>query len=168
MPSVTIVPCTEIDEANILADPRGQWATTATASSEYGKDRYNAAQATGVPNVATYSDNPNAWCYGGSTGSEVWLEVGFAQPIRATELRVRQSYTPGALVKVEALAADGHAHVLWEGLDQNSYPKDQISWFVLRFPATPFLIQHVKLTLNVSITPGWKQIDAVQLVGDSP
>ncbi|MBU0480932.1 MAG: hypothetical protein KKG47_07510 [Proteobacteria bacterium] len=166
--SLTIVPYSDIDEGNIYTDPRGQWASTASASSEYGTDRYNALQATGAPNVATYSDNPNAWCHSGANSKLEWLEVGFAQPVHATELRVRQSYTPGTIAKIEALAADGRVQVLWEGVDPNNYPPGQIAWFALRFPATPFPVHRVKLTLNTSLTSGWKQIDVVQIVGDEP
>jgi len=88
--------------------------------------------------------------------------------VRATEVRVRQSYTPGTIAKVEAIGTDGSAQVLWQGVDPNAYPPRQITWFVLRFPVTPFPVQRVKLTLNVSAATGWKQIDAVQLVGDVP
>jgi len=162
----TVIPFAEISDADARADSRGQWASTATASSEYGADRYNALQATGAPNVETYSDNPSAWCHSGVNSDLEWLEVGFAKPVLATELRVRQNHTPGTIARVEAFAADGRAQVLWEGVDPNTYPPRQIEWFVLRFPATPFLVQRVKLTLNIALTPGWKQIDAVQLVGD--
>jgi len=163
----TVIPVTDTVEADYLTDPRGQWASAASASSEYGTNRYNALQATGAPNVATYSDNPNAWCHSGASRPDEWLEVGFPQPVHATELRVRQSYTPGTLAKVEIFAADGRSQVLWEGNDPNVYPAKQITWFVLRFPSTAFPVHRVKLTLDMSAVSGWKQIDAVQLVGDT-
>jgi hypothetical protein len=166
--SVTIVPYTDINDGDIFTDQRGQWASSASASSEYGTDRYNALQATGAPNVPTYSDHPNAWCHSGANNKLEWLEVGFEQAVFATELRVRQSYTPGTIAKIEAFAADGRVHVLWEGVDPNTYLPGQIAWFILRFPPTPFPVQRVKLTLNISLISGWKQIDAVQLVGDAP
>ncbi len=164
----TVVPVAETNESDYLNDPRGQWAVSATASSEYGKDRYDAAKATGAPNVTSYSDNPNAWCHSGASRQEEWLDLEFSQPVRAGELRVRQSYTPGTLSKVEAFAANGRGQILWEGTDPNTYPKGQISWFVLRFPPPEFPVQRVKLTLSIARVPGWKQIDAVQLVGDAP
>jgi len=164
----TIVPTAEAVESDFLADPRGQWAVAATASSEYGQGRYDAVQATGAPNVTSYSDNPQAWCHSGAVRQEEWLEVSFARPVVASELRVRQSYTPGTLSKVEAFADDGRAQVLWEGTDPNPYPKGRISWFVLRFPPPEFPVQRVKLTLSIGRVPGWKQIDAVQLVADAP
>lgn len=166
--SVTIVPWAEVDEAGILADPRGQWASSAGASSEYANDRYSAARTTGAPDVTSYSDNPNAWCHSGAGSTSEWLYLGFARPVRATELRVRQSFTPGAIARVELFATDGSSRVLWEGTDPNSYPPGRISWFVLRFPAATLPVQRVRLTLNLAAATGWKQIDAVQLAGDSP
>lgn len=164
---VTLVPTGDVDEAGILADPAAQWASTAIASSEYGRDRYNAMQATGVPNVPAYSDHPNAWCHSGASVSHEWLELGFASPANATGIHIRQTYTPGTLSKIEAFGVDGMATVLWEGKDPNAYPRGQIGWFVLHFPETEFAVARVRLTLNVSAISGWKQIDAVQLVGTS-
>ena len=156
------------NEAPFLADPNGQWAVTATASSEYAPDRYNAMQATGAPDVEDYSDNPKAWCHSSTSNQEDWLELTYAKPVVATELRVRQNYTPGTIAKVEAFAADGRALLLWEGTDPNVYPDRRISWFVLRFPPTPFAVSRIRLTLNIPAIGGWKQIDAVQLVGSPP
>ena len=160
---VTVVAVADVDEAAILADSAGQWASTAVASSEYGKDRYNAMQATGAPNVESYSDNPNAWCHSGASVSHEWLEVGFANPRKATGISIRQTYTPGTLSRIEAFGDDGSSTVLWEGRDPNTYAPRQIGWFVLRFPETTFPVSRVRLTLNVAAISGWKQIDAVQL-----
>ena len=164
--SVVVIPVGESTEADIIGDPRGQWANAARASSEYGSDRYNAMQATDAPNVAGYSDNPNAWCHSGASARFEWLELGFINPVRATEIRVRQNNVPGALSKIEIFGADGTSQVLWEGADPNDYPPREISWFVLRFPVTEFPVERIKLTLTMSAVSGWKQIDAVQLVGE--
>lgn len=162
----TVVGLGEPSEREILEDPRGQWATRATASSEYGRERYNAAQATGPPNVPGYSDHPSAWCPSGAAGGPEWLEVGFGRAVRATEVRVRQTLTPGSLVKVELVDPDGGSRVLWEGTDPHLYPGNEVAWFVLRFPPPPAPVDRVRLSFDIGRRPGWKQIDAVQLVGD--
>jgi hypothetical protein len=79
---------------------------------------------------------------------------------------VRQSLNPGTIVRVEAFEPDGKAHVLWAGKDPNVYPTDQIAWLVVRVPRTEFRVQRVRLTLDTPSLKGWKQIDAVQLVGE--
>ena len=139
---------------------------SAVASSEYGKGRYDAAQAAGAPDVPGLADDPKAWCPTAAKGSLDWIELTYERPVRATEVRVRQSFLPGCVVRIEGLEPDGSEHVLWEGSDSNAYPPDQIAWLAVRWPATAFLVQRVRLTLDMSLIKGWKQIDAVQLVGD--
>jgi hypothetical protein len=63
--------------------------------------------------------------------------------------------------------ADGTGHFVWKGRDPNAYAPKQIGWFVVRFPKTPYLVQRVRVTLDTPAAKGWKQIDAVQLVGDT-
>ena len=41
----------------------------------------------------------------------------------------------------------------------------EIVWFGVRVPKTSYLVARVKLTLNLASGRGYKQIDAVQLVG---
>ena len=38
-------------------------------------------------------------------------------------------------------------------------------WFAVHLPQTDYLVAKVKVTLNLAAVPGWKEIDAVQLVG---
>lgn len=165
-PPGTVLASDAIAEAEILRDARGQWASAAKASSEYRSSDYSAHRATGVPDVGTYSDNPRAWAPSTSERGIEWLELAFAQPTRATEVRVRQSYTPGTIVRVEAFAPDRSSLVLWSGRDTNAYPQGRIAWFLLRFPKTDMAVAQVRLTLNTAAAKGWKEIDAVQLVGE--
>ncbi|MBL9189874.1 MAG: tetratricopeptide repeat protein [Opitutaceae bacterium] len=162
-----IVPAAELDDKKIRADAAGQWAASATASSQYSSPRYAPAQATGAPNVplGMAGDNPDAWCPGRQNDGTEWLEVAFAKPAAATEVRVLQNNAPGAISKVEAIAPDGTVHLWWEGKDPYVAPAiREIAWFVIRVPKTDYAVAKVKLTLNLAAVPGWKQIDAVQLV----
>ncbi len=169
-PSIgTIVASAELADAKIRADPSGQWAASATAGTQYGRTGYSAAQATGAPNVPVAGNSPDAWCPAVRDKGGDWLEVTFAKPVRATELRVRQNDAAGALAKVEAIEPNGTAHVWWEGVDPHRAPGVRdIVWFAVRVPTTPYLVARVKLTLNLASGPGYKQIDAVQLVGATP
>jgi len=163
-----IVPATETNDATIIADPNGQWAAEATAGSQYSSPQYAAAQATGAPNIALgmAGDNPDAWCPGKKNDGTDWLEVSFAKPVHATEVRVRQNNAPGAIAKIEAIEPNGTTHVWWEGKDPFVAPAiREIAWFAVRMPKTAYVVAKVKITLNLATVPGWKQIDAVQLVG---
>ncbi len=171
MPLATLVAPAGIDESAILEDTkagRARWAVQAAASSEYAADRYNAAQATGPPDVTAYGDDPRAWSPSAAERTLEWIELDFGDPAPATEVRIRQTLTPGTIVKVEARDPDGGSHLLWQGKDPHRYPAEQISWFVLRFPATPFPVQRIRITLDTPMLKGWKEIDAVQLVTQPP
>jgi hypothetical protein len=164
-----VVPSPELNDGEIAADPAGQWAVTATAGTQYGKTQYSAAQATGAPNVGIVGNSPDAWCPASKTDGVDWLEVGFAKPVYATEVRIRQNDAAGAIVKVEAIEPDGTAHVWWEGVDPYKAPAvREIVWFAARVPTTGYLVAKVKITLNLASGPGYKEIDAVQLVGTEP
>jgi len=168
-PPGVIVPAAKLSDEKIAADAAGQWATEAKAGSQYSSPTYSAARATGAPDVPVTGDSPSAWCPAAQSGGNDWLEVSFSKPVNATEVRVRQSNCPGAIVKVEAFEADGTAHVWWEGADtyKHSDVRETV-WFAVRVPKTSYLVAKIKITLNLSAVPGWKQIDAVQLVGAVP
>lgn len=160
-----LVPAAELTDASVAATAGSQWAATARAGSQYSAPGYSAAKATGAPDVTMAGNSPDAWCPGSQNGGLDWIEVGFAHPVRATGARVRQNLSPGAIVKVEAIATDGTAHVWWEGVDPASTaPSREIAWFGVRVPATPYPVAKLKLTLNLATRPDWEQIDAVQLV----
>ena len=160
------MPADELNDAKVSADTAGQWAASAVAGSQYGKTQYSAAQATGAPNIKTAGNSPDAWCPASKAQGTDWLEVTFAKPVKATEVRVRQNDTVGAITKIEAIEPDGTTHVWWEGVDPYKAPAvREIVWFAVRVPKTSYLAARVKLTLNLAAGPGWKEIDAVQLVG---
>jgi hypothetical protein len=161
-----LVPAAELNEGRIIADAAGQWAVAARAGSQYGKTQYSAVQATGAPNISVAGNSPDAWCPANKSNGTDWLEVTFAQPMHATEVRVRQNDAAGAVIKVEAVESNGTAHVWWEGVDPYQAPAvREIVWFAVRVPKTAYLVAKVKITLNLTAGPGWKEIDAVQLVG---
>jgi hypothetical protein len=165
-----LVPSTELNDAIAHSAADGQWAANARASSEYSTPRYGAGQATGMPNVplGLAGDNPEAWCPAEKNAGTAWLELDFAKPVHATEVRVRQSNAPGAIARIEAIDVDGATHLWWQGVDPFVPPRiREIIWFAVRVPRTPYLVAKVKITLNLATVPDWKQIDAVQLVGSA-
>jgi hypothetical protein len=160
-----VVPAAELVDATIISDRFGQWAVSANAGSQYGRSQYSASQATGAPNISVAGNSPQAWCPAVRDQGMDWLEVTFAEPVEATEVRVRQNDASGAIVKVEAFEANGTAHVWWEGVDPyKPAGAREIVWFAVRVPKTDYDVARVKLTLNLASGPGYKEIDAVQLV----
>jgi len=167
LPSVaSVVPSGEIADGIIITDPSGQWAASATAGTQYGKTQYSAAQATGAPNISVAGNSPEAWCPASKDEGSDWLEVTYAKPVHATEVRIRQNNAAGAVVRIEAIEPDGTAHIWWEGVDPYVAPTvREIAWFAVRVPKTGYVVARLKITLNLAANSGWKEIDAVQLVG---
>lgn len=164
-----VVFAAELIDAKIATEPNGQWAASAAAGSQYGTSNYSASKMAGAPDVLNAGDSVNAWCHHSSAKGLEWIELTYATPLQASEVRVRQNSTPGTIVKVEVLEPDGTAHLWWEGTDPYvaSATRD-IVWFAVRVPKTGYLVAKVKITLNLAAVSGWKEIDAVQLVGTTP
>ena len=154
-----------LKQDEIKSDPNGQWATDAKASSTFndakGNTSYSASQATGEPNVQTYSTTPQAWSSKTPDSGIEWIELTFAKPVRANAVRVRESSGSGAVIKIEVFDDKGAGHTVWSGSDSTK----ELNYLIAEFPKTTFKTNRVKLTLATNVISGWNQIDAVQLVG---
>jgi hypothetical protein len=161
-PVPPVKPVVNADDQKFPLDPHGRWAAGAEASSELGTPKFGARQALGPPNVSAYGHHGEAWS--SKPGGEAWLKLIFNTPMRISVVRVRQTFNPGAIVKIEAFAADGRTAVLWSGRDTTVYLPNQIAWFSTAFPTTPFPVQSIKLTFDAASLSGSDEIDAVQIV----
>jgi hypothetical protein len=154
-----------LKEEQIKNDPNGQWAIGATASSTYndaqGNSSWSANQVAGPPNVEKYADDGNAWAPKTQDGGIEWLDLKYVKPVHATELRVRESFGSGAVIKVELFDEHDVPHVVWTGTDSTT----GLNYLDLKFPKTDYKTARVKVTLATNLVPGWNEVDAVQLVG---
>lgn len=160
-------------EQALLDEPKGQWATSASASSTYAADKapastagYTPMRATGKPDVEHYGDSDNGWATEKTDAGIEWLELGFAKPVNATEIRIRQNNAPGAIVKLELIDEAGAKHTVWEGLDETAYEPRTFAWFSRSFERTAYKAKGARITLATNAVPGWNEIDAVQLIGE--
>jgi hypothetical protein len=136
-----------------------QWATAATASSEYGNPEWSAMQATGAPNTTSCGDTGAAWAPRSSGISPEWIELDYATPVHANMVRVHETYNSGFIYQVDLKDSSGNLHTVWAGTDTTPCP----SWFEITFPKTSFFVQGVKIHARIS---GWEEIDAVELIGE--
>lgn len=136
----------------------GQWATTATASSEYDNPDWSANQATGAPNVETCSDNVLAWAPAPSGPDPEWLRLGYATPVYATAVRVRESWVTGSVKGIDLVEPNGAIHALTIPADTTPCP----GLFVVTFPQTTYVVVEVIVHTQIA---DWEEIDAVELVG---
>jgi hypothetical protein len=152
-----------VTHAEVAADDV-QWATSVRAvSSEFGADKWSAKQALGQPDVFPRSgDVPQAWASKeADTGSE-FVELGFA-PIRARGIRIYETFNPGAIASVEAIAESG-AHIkAFEAAAPTPAPPASRAT-TIDLPCTAERIIAVRITLASARVPGWNEIDAVGLV----
>src|SRR5205807_3168991 len=143
----------------------GQWATDATASSTYndakGDAAWSAMQMTGPPNVDHYGDDGKAWAPKTPDGGIEWVDLKYAKPVNASEVRIRESCGSGSVIQVELFDEQGISHKAWRGTD----PTQELNYFILKFPQTNYKTNRVKITLATNAVPGWNEIDAVQLIG---
>ena len=124
------------------------------------KRGWSAEQVLGPPDTPTAGDFQTAWTSRDPDGGLEWLTVGFERPTEIAEVRTRESYNPGAIVKVVA-QANNQEVVLWEGeASGGRVPRD----FVVR-PTGSVVAQSVTVHLDTTRVAGWNEIDAVELVG---
>jgi hypothetical protein len=118
-------------------------------------------QIVGPPDTDHAGDLPTAWASLQADGSGAeWLWAGFDRPVWVAEVRIRESFNPGAISKVTAKVGDQEI-VLWEGTATGGRaPRD----FVI--PVTQNIsAQSVVVYLDSDRVAGWNEIDAIELVG---
>jgi hypothetical protein len=144
-----------------------QWATSATASSEYGNPSWAASQATGAPDtiIEECADLPTAWASQGSDTVE-WLELYYDTPVYPTEVNIIQTHSPDQVVMVELIDTEGTYHEVYTGEPENLWEKCPYTLSILVW--ADYQAVGVKITIDQSvIEPTWNEIDAVELVGVS-
>ena len=138
-----------------------QWASTATASSEYDNPDWSAMQATGAPDITECGDIETAWSSENQDGID-WLEVGYKTPVYPAEINIYETYTPGSVVRVEVKDEAGVYYVVWEG-----EPRAGECPRILTIPVSGVdrLVTGVRIHVDQRKLGDWNEIDAVELVG---
>lgn len=159
-------------EDGYINDPRAQWASSAKASSNYGESKedpakslssYGADKATGGADGNTWSNNQTDMGFD-------WLALDYTKPVSATEVRIvfKSGNSVEAVSKVELIDSHNQLHTVWSGIsDVKNDSRGSRTWFVRKFAATLYKAKGVKITFANSLVNDYKEIDAVQLVGDN-
>ena len=156
-------------EDKYINDTQAQWATSAKASSTFGdqdgktpSEHRLAINATGMLNDKTWTNTHQ------DIGFDS-LELGYDKPVNATEVRIVLPSRGGveAISKVELQEADGAWRTVWSGLsDVKADQRGSRTWFVRSFEKTAAKVKGVKITFANNVQSGYKDVDAVQLVGE--
>ena len=159
-------------EDGIKNNPKGQWATSAKASSTFASNidettqGYHPFRATGAPDTEIYGDRDTSWASKEADQGVEWIELEYANAVNASEIKIRQSFNPGAIISIDLYDEFGAAHNVWQGPDANQYAEGKITWLNVSFEKTAYKTKRLKITLATNAAPGWNEIDAVQLVGE--
>jgi hypothetical protein len=125
--------------------------------------RWSAVQATGAPDTPAAGDIGAAWASKTADMGEVWLELDFDVAVTPGSLRIRETYNPGAVARVEAVLEDGTKETLWDGRAAvDAAPR----WFEPPLKSATSRVRTIRIVLDTDRVPGWNEIDAVELVGD--
>ena len=158
-------------EDRYINDSLAKWAATAKASSTYGVTQEKSPDALSSygPEKAAGAIDGSTWCNNNTDLGFDWLELGYDKPVSATEVRIVFKPNAGAeaVTKMELIDTGGKLYTVWSGIsDVKSDARGSRTWFVRTFAATPYKVKAVKITLANNVSPGYKEIDAVQLVGE--
>jgi hypothetical protein len=118
-------------------------------------------QAVGPPDTYGAGDIVTAWAPREQDGGAEWLRLDYGTPIAIAEVRVRETYYPGAIARVTAVQSDGSESLIWEGTYHATTPSAETMFDVQGSIETATVI----LYLDTTRVPGWNEIDAVALVG---
>ena len=124
------------------------------------KRGWGPEQASGPPDTMQDGDISTAWASAQQDAGEEWLKLDYERSVDIAEVRVRETYNPGAISKVSAFLDDGRELVLWEGTEPPSQAPVEMSF---RVPSTT-VAKSVKVYLDTARVPGWNEIDAVAIV----
>jgi hypothetical protein len=144
-----------------------QWASSASATSEYSSTAYNAMQATGAPDTAGCGDLVTAWASSGVQNPNEALTVYFDTAVWATQVNIYQTYTPGSIKGIALLPAVGGdpipvANSADPGTDCPGVFSIDLS------DDLNSTINGVVIYLDQRKLGTWNEIDAVELVGNWP
>jgi hypothetical protein len=134
---------------------------TAETSPPGVKRSWGPEQVVGEPDTLQAGDISTAWAPRQQDGGEEWLKLDYESSVDIAEVRVRETYNPGAISKVTAFLADGREVTIWEGVEPKSEAPVEMAFAV----PNSINAKSVKVYLDTKRVPGWNEIDAVQLVG---
>lgn len=155
---------TQTAQANPTPTSSGiiQYATTATASSQYSYSQYSAMQAVGAPNTPKCGDQTTAWASLSSTGKD-WLLLTYDQAVIPTKIVIFETFKPGAISQVEVLDQNGNSTTVYRATP--TIVKQCPYTLEIDVEGVSVPVRSVRVTIDQSSHAGWNEIDAVQLIG---
>jgi hypothetical protein len=156
-------------EDKYINDPRAQWANFAKATSTFGdEDGKTPSDGNLAINMKGQTDGRN-WTNNRIDMGFDYVELSYDKPVAASEVRVVFTNGKGveAITKLELQDTEGKWNTVWSGIsDIKPDERGGRTWFVRNFGKTTYKTKGVKITIANNVQRGYKEIDAVQIVGD--
>src|SRR3954468_22658631 len=148
-------------DPDVLIEPPGL-PSPAIPPGTPGKRPWGPEQVTGAPDTLQAGDQTTAWAPLEQDAGPEWLKVDYARDVSIAEVRVRETYNPGAVVRLTGVLPDGRESLIWEGSEPPAQaPVDRS--FLPKFGNVQ--ARSVKIYLDTKKVSGWNEIDAVELIG---
>ena len=119
-------------------------------------------QAAGPPNAQLWEDQETAWVTLAENAGKEWLDLDYEPPFIAHQVRIRETFNPGAVVELVLKGEDGREIVR---IPVVNVARTAPEWLEVSFDATAVPVRSVRVILDTSRVAGWNEIDAVELVG---
>src|SRR5213075_1352837 len=123
---------------------------------------WSAEQVIGPPDTLQAGDMSTAWASRNPDGGVEWLKVDYENEVTIAQVRVRETYNPGAIIKIAAVLADGTETLIWKGEESRSEAPIDVTFAAIQANVRA---KSVKIYLDTQKVPGWTEIDAVELIG---
>ena len=143
-----------------------QWAVSGRSSSRFSRwdeDGWSAKQACGKPDTEEAAHIPWAWTSQAPDRGKEWIELTYAAEVHPSRIRVRETFNPGAVVKIEARDSEKNWQELWAGKDETATAPGYLE---VAIEPRDFATRVIRITLDTRLVPGWNAIDAVQVIGE--
>jgi hypothetical protein len=125
---------------------------------------WSVEQLLGAPDTADCGDAGTAWASLQQDEPVEWIEVDFAELRRPLAIIVRETFNPGAVVRIEAADVRGRWRVVWEGDDPApACPRN----LVVGLGRGAFPTASVRVVLESSKVAGWNEIDAIGMLAEN-
>jgi hypothetical protein len=134
------------------------------SNSENSTDSWSTGQAFGEPDVPVYRDDPQGWAPFWLDGAQVTLALGFAIPVYADGVTIRENQGNGFVTQIELLDTANVYHTVWAGVDPSQ--PGALADFRVSWPETAYQVQGIRITVNTDHQlDRLEEIDSVQLHG---
>jgi hypothetical protein len=147
-----------------IAAPVMQWAATVDGvSSQYSEANWSAQRVLGPPDVyPQHGDIVNAWAPRSADDAEEWIEVGYAQPMRASAVEIYETFNPGAVTAIELVTESGQRVSAYQAAPAAG--GERANKLRVEIGCTDERVVAVHVRLASPQVTGWNELDAIGLL----